>query len=88
MGEYPEHDKMAKVREQSQACGEFLEWLGEQGYQVGEFVLFDGYSEEQFVPIYRPMDELLAGFFGIDLKLIEQEKQAMLRSFQEANDRG
>ena len=25
--EYPEHEKLAKIKEQSQAIGEFLEWL-------------------------------------------------------------
>lgn len=30
MEEYPEHDKLAKVSDQSQACGGFLEWLEEQ----------------------------------------------------------
>lgn len=29
--EYPEHERMAAVSDQSQAIGEFLEWLTEQG---------------------------------------------------------
>ncbi len=27
MSKYPEHDKISKIREKSQAIGEFLEWL-------------------------------------------------------------
>lgn len=30
MSDYPEHDKLEKIKDQSQACGEFLEWLGEK----------------------------------------------------------
>lgn len=28
MSDYPEHDKLAKVSEQTQAIGDFLDWIG------------------------------------------------------------
>ncbi|HET9893755.1 MAG TPA: hypothetical protein VFQ44_02365 [Streptosporangiaceae bacterium] len=31
MSDFPEHDKMAAIAGQSQAIGEFLDWLGSQG---------------------------------------------------------
>ena len=31
---YPEHTKLSKVQELSQACGAFLAWLEEQGYSI------------------------------------------------------
>lgn len=34
MSEYPEHDKLTQVREQSQAIGEFLEWLEGRGVNL------------------------------------------------------
>lgn len=34
MGEYPEHQKMAGIAGQTQAIGEFLEWLEGQGVQL------------------------------------------------------
>ena len=38
MSKYPEHEKLEKVKDKSQACGEFLEWLlGPRGYQLGEY---------------------------------------------------
>ena len=38
MSTYPEHEKLKKVQDKSQACGEFLEWLfGEKGYHLGEY---------------------------------------------------
>lgn len=34
MSDYPEHDKMSEVSEQTQAIGEFLEWLTSEGVQL------------------------------------------------------
>ena len=34
MSDYPEHDRMAAVQEQTQAIGEFLGWLTNQGIQL------------------------------------------------------
>jgi hypothetical protein len=39
----------------------------------------------EFVPVGRPINELLADYFGIDLRKIEQEKRAMLDAMREAN---
>jgi hypothetical protein len=32
MTDYPEHDKLTKVNDQTQAIGEFLTWASNQGY--------------------------------------------------------
>ena len=38
MSKYPEHVKLGRVRDKSQACGEFIEWLlGEKGYHLGKY---------------------------------------------------
>ncbi|HEY2086620.1 MAG TPA: hypothetical protein VGH54_11435 [Mycobacterium sp.] len=34
MSEYPEHDKLSAVASQTQAIGEFVEWLEDQGVQL------------------------------------------------------
>jgi hypothetical protein len=34
MSDYPEHDKLSKIQEQTQAIGEFLEWLTSQGIHL------------------------------------------------------
>ena len=36
MANYPEHEKQAKVKEQAQTIGEFLEWLASQDIQLHE----------------------------------------------------
>ena len=34
MSDYPEHDRLAAISDQSQTCGEFLEWLQEDGLHL------------------------------------------------------
>lgn len=34
---YPEHEKLAKVRDESQSIGEFLEWLSEKGIRLAAY---------------------------------------------------
>ncbi len=53
MGDYPEHDKLHKVVDESQAVGEFLEWL--QGKK--EVVLCkwkEWEEEERCIPVRQP----------------------------------
>lgn len=33
---YPEHEKLKAIKDQSQAIGEFIEWLKSQGYYICE----------------------------------------------------
>ena len=37
MSKYPEHVKLGKVHDKSQACGEFIKWLHEKGYHLGRY---------------------------------------------------
>lgn len=67
--DYPEHEKLRAIRDQSQKAGEFLEWLqAEKGVSlmVGDF------------PLQTTTTRLLAEFFEIDLDKIEDEKRTML----------
>ena len=73
---YPEHEKLAAIKERSQAIGGFLEWLDEKGIVL--CTLRDEFGGEQYFPIYRSINDMLAGHFGIDLNVLEQEKRAML----------
>lgn len=89
MNEYPEHEKLNKVKDQSQAIGEFLEWLNvEKKYQVCQYVDAIGESDEDgdvvqfpvkgYLPIMERAEQLLAEFFAIDLDKLEEEKVKML----------
>lgn len=62
MSEYPEHDKLIKVRQEAQAQGEFLDWV----------------CEKEGIQLETSIRELLAEYYGVDLAEFEAEKRAML----------
>lgn len=74
---YPEHEKATKVTDDSQKLGEFIEWLGSQGI----FLATPDPRANRFgghVLITESEEQILARYFKIDLKKLEQEKRAML----------
>ena len=86
MATYPEHEKLAEVRDRSQAIGEFLEWLeDEHGFSICER---DPEFQSFYRLVYKPKEELLAEFFEIDLKKISKEKDAMVHELRDAQTSG
>jgi len=83
MAEYPEHEKQRAIIEQSQAIGEFLDiFLPSKGIVLAE------YEGSRLFPAHQSITNLLAEFFDIDLKKIDEEKDRMLdklREIQEAD---
>lgn len=75
---YPEHIRQEKVLPQSQAVGEFLEWLEEHGYEIGEWS-----GSERLERVNRPIQSWLAQYFQIDPAKIEAEKRAMIEALRE-----
>lgn len=79
--EYPEHEKMKAVKAESQAIGEFLEWLRSRNVILCEYV--EGRNFPQHHELENKSEEkIIAEYFGIDLKKIDAEKQAMLDSLR------
>lgn len=86
---YPECDKLAAVREKSQMIGNFLDWLGSEkkivlaSYHDVDWTDEDGIEIDQvlFTTNTTP-EKLLAEFFHIDLRKVEQERQQMLKSIR------
>ena len=78
----PEHEKLQDIQPQSQTCGELIEWLGEQGIFLCKFNRFD-----RLDPINDSTERLLARYFGIDLKVLEDEKVAILTAQRQLNER-
>ena len=74
------------MREKSQAIGEFLEWLrsGEaDGSKLKRSVFLGVYtSETEILPFQYSVEALLARFFEIDLKKVEQERRALLEEMR------
>lgn len=74
---YPEHAKMRMVVNDSQIIGEFLEWLSAQRIELTKLQ-----DNDQYAPIRERTEQIIARYFGIDLKVIEQEKRAMLEEIR------
>jgi hypothetical protein len=98
---YPEHEKMKAVHEESQAIGEFIEWLGwKKEIRFAKWIKESVTHEDiwgknppktteidNFIQIELPIEQTLAEFFNIDLTKIKQEKRAMLDELRAANSR-
>lgn len=77
----PMLDRMREVQEESQLCGEFLEWL------QGRFAMFNkNTSREEAHYIgsgdYINIEKILAEFFDIDLAQAEKGKRLLLESIR------
>jgi hypothetical protein len=69
---YPEHDKLAAVKDKSRAIGEFLERAYREGVRLCEA------DDEGWIPLGERIEATLARYFEIDLQRLEDEKRAML----------
>lgn len=76
MNDYPEHDKLKSVAEESQIIGEFLDTCG-YVLCVEESEPFY-YHHDEYIPTRNSIQQILAHYFSIDLDRIEAEKRAML----------
>lgn len=72
--EYTEHEKLKKVSGVSQEIGVFIEWLGAKEMAIAEYNNFNDFMS----PTHKSIPDLLAGYFGIDQKRLEDEKQHMI----------
>lgn len=92
--EIPEHDKIKRVQDSSQAIGAFLDWLTNSKHFViakwEKSVNDDDEEVETLEPArfgqYGMIETLLAEYFDIDLKKMEMEKQAILADFRKRNN--
>lgn len=73
---YQQHEKLNTVKDQSQAIGDFLEWLhSEKGIILASY----GNSDSNLLtPDGTAKERLIAEYFEIDLDALESEKRAML----------
>lgn len=83
--QYPEHEKLHSVKEQSQAIGEFLTWIQEEKGIVLCNYLGPGKIQDVYAPTDANIEKLLAEYFGINLNVLEQEKRQMLNEFRKGN---
>jgi len=80
---YPEHEKLKAVQKESQAIGEFLDWLtGEKKIELAKWNE-DERVEDRLLPWHHSTEKLLADYFKIDLVKLEAEKRKMLAELRE-----
>lgn len=79
--QYPEHEKLGKIADHSQAIGGFLEWLPTQGIHLMR--QDSRWDQETWVPNSEQITTLLARFFQINEGRIEAEKRAMLTTLRD-----
>lgn len=100
MSTYPEHDKLAEVKEDSQTIGYFLDWLQSKAtiakYEDDiEIMTTDGEMVVNGDPMLMPhsrysggevaINKLLADYYGIDYNKLMEEKDAMLAEIRQAS---
>ena len=88
----PQLNKLAAVSESSQAIGEFLDTSPYTLCEVvpcKQFHLTPEATEyctvgQHLVPTSKPVQQILAEYFGIDLQEVEKERRMILHEVQEA----
>ena len=81
MPDYPQHEKLMKVKHQSQPIGQFLEWFTDNGY-----IFYKWDNENQTYTHYQhSIPELLTEYFGINLKELGQEKRDMINELDKGS---
>jgi hypothetical protein len=80
--EYPEHEKLKALNGANQIVGDFIEWFGEKGWELAKFEE----GGDDFVPVLKCRDDLIAEFFEIDQNRLEAEKRGMLNRIREGNN--
>ena len=75
---YPECEKMRSIKEKSELCGDFLEWLQSKYRLINRQESFESSLASINYSSYINFEELLAEFFNIDLDKVEEEKKQIL----------
>src|SRR3990172_3089456 len=71
---------LSKNHEHEEGCGELtVDFNNPFRRKTGEC----GYYENELVPIGKSIEEILAAYFEIDLKKLEEEKQEILKSIRQ-----
>lgn len=86
--EYPEHEKLSKIKDKSQIIGTFIDWLNnKKEIHLSRWMRKKGYIWERLIYIDEDIETLIAEFFKIDLKILEKEKIQILEKIRNAIER-
>ena len=73
---FPNLARMEEVQPLSQAIGEFIDWLSENGMAICKPE--DGLRGDRYFPIMEMPEQLLARHFEVDLNGAERERRQVL----------
>lgn len=76
---YEEHEKLKSVKNESEIIGQFLEW---QKTKDRDLCIFNSNYDNYVSLFYGSIEKILAEYFEIDLKKLEQEKQQMIEELR------
>lgn len=85
-GKYPEHEKLAAIKEETATVQRFVDRAAQHGYHVcklrpsGMFTMDDDELQE-WAPVQDP-NEPMAAAFGIDLAKLRDEKEEMFETMR------
>lgn len=98
MALYPEHEKLQKAQNESNAIGAFLEWLqSEHNIQLASYHKHDDscyndeidltceLSEHRLIDSRKSITDWLSEYFGINQKKLENEKLKMLQQIRDSH---
>jgi hypothetical protein len=77
--DYPEHEKLKKISGKSHQIGEFIDWLHETHHIVFCRKNVNPGSDQDWTASKSSTFEILASYFNIDARKLEEEKQEMLK---------
>ncbi len=84
---FPVHERLIEVKEGSQAIGDFLTWCCEEGMWLAKYPKkHDALSHDTLRPVPNSITDLIAEFYEIDLKELENEKLEILDQVGKARD--
>lgn len=77
MVECLEHKKLSLIMGKDQLIKDFITWLeGEEKLVIARLN-----EHGELIPIHKPIEIIIAKYFGIDLDTLEKEKIAMIDEF-------
>lgn len=81
---YPEHEKLQLIKDESQTCGEFINWLrDEKKIYLASHYKFENKDSVQLTTFNVPqLKLLLSEFFDIDYNKLMNEKDRMLKDIR------
>ena len=77
---YPQHDKLTEYQKPKEIIEGFIGWI-QDNYKI-EFAQYKELDEftHPLVPIEKKPEDLVAEYFGINLKQLEVERRQMLEA--------